>query len=1149
MVVLMLLMGISSLCAAQTSSGGLTGVVTDSTGAAIAGATVEITSANTGEKRSITTNEKGVYNAPNLEPGNYTVEVKAEGFNVGSAKDVKISVSFTTNVSLELKPGGQDIIIEVNPADQSVQINTTDQQLSTLIDNKKILELPLLSRDPNALILLAPGVFPSTSAAGGFSVNGARDRNNNFQVDGVDNNDTEVPGIPGGVTTPNIDATQEFRVITNNFNAEFGRNTGAIINVATKGGTNEYHGGVYEYNRSDTFSARNFFDITGKSDPLHRNQFGGTFGGPILKNKLFFFGAYERDIFNVGNTVVRTVPSASARLGVLTNTPFGPLDIRPNGANNAFGFGFSPAIVQLINSIYPLGNSPLDSPFPGTFDAFRFNFTQKNRVDDVTTRIDYQLGSKTRIAGRYGFNRGEFPGAAGAETFPGLGDSIDSLQRSQLLAINVTSIFTPNLVNEFRFGVNRVNAPFFGQGDGTVPSTLGDQVQSILSANGVPFTGQTFGGKNGSILNVSFGSITGLGTFDTQTRFTGTTTFADNVTYIRGNHSFKAGFETRYVYSNGDTNFGRSEVLSLALPTTFGFPILVDSRGNEIPTTGSGGTFNNFASSLYGLVAFQQQTQLFNAQGTRVDNDERGFRVREFDIFFQDTWKLRSNFTLNYGVRYEFKGVPFEVNGLLSTLVDQDPSGFTPQGGFLFSLVGKNSPNENIQLYDDDYNNIAPRFGFAWDPFKNGKTSIRGGYGVFYDRVFGNLSGNSRGNLPFNFGFQYLPATGNFPDDAFIENVPRPPTVATRFNAVDGDEFAPNLFPLEGKKGNNPYQKQFRNSYSQNFNFGFQRELLRGLVVEADYVGVKGTKLLNVVDGNLTSVARKNAITGANNPVSTSLRTNYLRGSLNTAFNIAFLNTALGFSTYHAFTLRVTKTLSNAKFGLGQIQGAYTFSHSIDNTEDPLLPTTSNRSLPRDSSGFAGGFQAERGPSGNDTRNRFVMNFIYEFPFKAENKVVNTVIGGFSMSGIFQVQSGNPYGIFVNGLDTQGTGLSARARYASNGNGVPAPNPANVDPRLQTGPSVTLFARPSVSQLDGQPGNVPRGAFVGPGFNQFDFSVTKRFSYKERHTFVVRADFFNLFNRVNFALPVSTITDPRFGQSLSTKGDPRIIQFVFRYNF
>ena len=246
---------------AQSTVGGLNGTIVDASGAVISGATVEVVNGD-GDRRTASTNDSEPTD-PNLDPGIYNVSISAPGFTSSTVKDVKATVSFITSLNLELKPGATSEVVEVTGADAQVQINTTDQQLSTLIDNKKILELPLLSRDPNGLILLSPGVVPTTSALGGFSVNGSRERNNNFQVDGTDNNDTEVPGIPGGLTTPNIDATQEFRVITNNFNAEFGRNTGAIINVVTKSGTNEYHGGLYYYNRSDTFSARDFFDTTG----------------------------------------------------------------------------------------------------------------------------------------------------------------------------------------------------------------------------------------------------------------------------------------------------------------------------------------------------------------------------------------------------------------------------------------------------------------------------------------------------------------------------------------------------------------------------------------------------------------------------------------------------------------------------------------------------------------------------------------------------------------------------------------------------------------------------------------------------------------------------------------------------------------------
>ena len=264
---------------AQSSSGTINGTVRDTVGAAIAGASIDVTNNNTGEKRVAVSNDQGGYTVPNLPVGEYTVSVTASGFASGKVEQVKVSVSFTTDVDVALNPAGASESIIVTSGDTQTSVNTNDQQLSTLIDNRKILDLPLLSRDPNSLILLAPNTTTSSGSLNGFIVNGQSERNNNFQVDGIDNNDADVPGGRGGASTPNIDATEEFRVVTSNFNAEFGRNTGALINVVTKSGTNEFHGNAYVYYRSDRFSARDFFDVSGKSDPLQRRQYGGSLGG------------------------------------------------------------------------------------------------------------------------------------------------------------------------------------------------------------------------------------------------------------------------------------------------------------------------------------------------------------------------------------------------------------------------------------------------------------------------------------------------------------------------------------------------------------------------------------------------------------------------------------------------------------------------------------------------------------------------------------------------------------------------------------------------------------------------------------------------------------------------------------------------------
>jgi hypothetical protein len=1185
-VLLFALMAVFSPSFGQGQKGTISGTVADQAGAVVAGATVEATNTATGEKADATTSDSGSYTIPNLTPGIYDVSVTSAGFASSTVKGVQVSVSFNTTQDLALAPQGAEATVVITNSDAQTQINTTDQQLSTLLDNRKIIDLPLLNRDPNSLILLAPGTVQTQSGLGGFSVNGSRERNNNFMVDGVDNNDADVPGIAGGISTPNIDATQEFRVITGNFNAEFGRNTGAVVSVATKNGTNEFHGNAYIYYRSDRFSARDFFDVSGEADALQRKQFGASIGGPIKKEKMFFFFNYEGDRFNFGNQVSRVVPSASARTGIL-NTPAGTctgadatagrcgtLDIRQGGFNNRTGanlgigpnLGLNPATVALLN-LYPLGNDHANDPLPGVFESFRFSYLARNHTDSTATRIDYRINEKHTLTASHQFNTGVF--AAGVDTFPGFGDAIRSPQRGQILSLNLISNINSNVVNSFTFGGNRSKARFNGDGDGSVSDIIPTSIRQAFTANGVA-PASPFGGVNGSAINVGTGSITSLGVFDTQFRFTGTTFMNEQLTWVRNAHTFRGGYEQRWVYSNSATNFGRSETLSFAFPTTFNFPILRGNGGNNITRTGLGGTIQNYASFLYGLVALQNQSQFFDKNGARRDSNYSGFRVRESDFFFQDTWRVRPNFTLNYGLRYEFKGVPFEVNGQLSTLVDQDPSQREPAGGFVFQLVGKNSGNPQQGLYNNDFNNFAPRFGFAYSPgwetgFLSkltggpGKMSIRGGYGVFYDRVFGNLFTNARGNPPFQQDIQNIPFNDTF--SGTIQEFGRPATATPSTRVPSDAEIFPVIFALAG---NNIFQQKFATPYEQKFNFGFQRELGNQFLFEADYVGAKGNNLLRVIDGQLSSIPRCNAVAAATpgvandppcgGPIATS--GNIFNNRFNDAFFQVALNLADGFSTYHSLQTRVTKTLTNSRFGLGQIQAAYTWSHSIDNANDPLVGNAgeSTRTNPRDSSGFAGGFsRPERGNSGFDVRHRFVLNFIYDIPFKSEHKALNYVLGDWSMSGIVSAQTGLPYSIFGN-TDSAGSGFSQRADYASPGNpNNVGPTTLAPNPRVQTGPDRTLFANPTpptgAAPTFGLQGTVGRNQYYGPSFQKTDFSLIKRFPFTERYKFTIRADFFNIFNRVNFGVPDGAINDSTFGRSTFTVSTPRVIQFAGRFEF
>jgi len=1218
---LAIIVGATSITFAQASTGVLKGTVTDATGALVAGASVEVVNDATGDKRTATSADDGTFTVPNLPVGTYTVTATATGFSPATKKEVRVSVAFTTEVALALAVSGATANVTITSGDVQTQINNTDQQLSTLIDNKKIMDLPLLSRDPNGLILLAPGATQTQTALGGFSVNGQRERNNNFLVDGIDNNDADVPGIAGGAATPNIDATQEFRVLTSNFNAEFGRNTGAIINVATKNGTNEFHGGGYMYYRSQRFAARNFFDA--EKQPLQRKQFGGSIGGPIIHDKAFFFFNYEGDRSLSSTTENRIVPSALARQGIFVTPQFGTLNISKNSPNNrsqvgicnVFGVGAGPTCngilpggnlainpgMQQILNLYPLGNVPGQGTLPGVFDLFRFSAPNRFEVDTTASRVDWHVTQKHTVTGSFNTSNGKFD--LFPETFPGTGDNSRTPQKSYVLSLNLTSNLTPSFINELRFGGNRIEAIFYGPGDGGASRAPYDAILAAFGAAGADNHPQPFGGPNGELVSVVGGTISGFGAFDTQYRYTGTTVLGDTATWVKGNHTFRGGFEQRWVYSNGASNFGRSETISFNT-AQFGGRFLRGNNGLSISTAGVGGQLQNFASLLWGFFGSQTQSQFFNKDKTRVDQDYRGWRTRESGLFVQDTWRLRPNFTLNLGLRWDYNGVPYEVNGQASTLVDVDPSGPQPANGFEFKIVGKNSPNPNQGLWSPDRNNFAPRFGFNYSPdFSTGflskltggpsKMVIRGGYGVFYDRVFTNLFGNSSANPPFqrdfNFFFDFLGQngfTGGLADESqFLVNgvLPRVPTQVTSPFAFNEDELAPVIFALPG---NNRFQSKFATPYTQSWNFGLQRELGNAFLFEADYVGSHGLDQLRNISGALPNVARRNAICAAAPSLSgcqatnlgadaapavidpTNTRANFLNGVLNTAFNPIFLNVALGQSTFNSLQVRLTKTLTNKRFGTGQIQGVYSWSHSIDNSADALVPGAgpggaSERGLPRDSSGFSGGFAlGEKGNSGFDVRHRFVMNFIYDLPIKFASRNLDRAFGGWTMSGIVQSQTGTPYSIFGT-TDSAGTGLGQRADYAAGGIALTDLSAMTSDPRTYTGPPRSLFMNPCplgttnitatdcsdpVGPTAGRLGTVARNSFYGPAFNKVDFSVIKRIPITENLRFTIRADFFNIFNTVNFGLPNNGITSSLFGQS-TTAGAPRIIQFAGRFDF
>ncbi len=1124
---------------AQNST--VTGTVVDSSGASVPGASVKARNSGTGIESAVLTNGAGVYRI-NMPPGIYDVKVTKADFKVAEFSGITLNIGQTLTLNFSLEIGSVTQVVEVS-GQTLAPIDLESGQISNVVDQSRIIDMPLITRDPYSLVLLSPGVIQSNSGLGGFSANGTRERNNNFLLDGIDNNDTDVPGIASGLNPLNPDSTQEFRVITNNFSAEYGRNNGAIIDVITKSGTNDIHGDAYWFGRYDVTGARDFFNHQPDTpkNPYERNIFGASAGGPIRKDKTFWFANYEGDRFITTLTNVSSVPNAAFRTGkfnAVEGNQTIPIDVStPTSANNGIGFALDPTI-QKILSYYPMPNGPaVDSAVSQYF----FPSSDKSTQDNFTVKIDHHIGDRNTLSGRYAFVRYDDPNDGASNFLPGDLGSIATFQRTQNMGLNWTSTLRPNLVNELHVGGNRTHDPFYCEGTSVFNSVGGLDPFGVGSdyALSDPFGGGASGFGCG-----------GLGDSNGQDRYTGTYQILEGLSWVRGTHSMKFGFEGRDIYSNSYDGFGSRTSISFAPEYDFGFGVLQgpDSAAAAVNDP----ILNDEVAMLLGFVSSQSQSQFFNSKSVRTSNDQRGFRQKEFAFYGEDSWKVRSNLTFSYGLRWEYYGVPYEVQNNFSNLF-ADPSGQAP---FTFSIVG---PGASRPAWANEYSNFEPRVGFAWDPFKNGKTSIRAAYGIFHDRPFGNLFENARGNPPFNQSFGIYP-------EAPLTGLPAPSTLPTsatinNFNPETGTGgfTFPDLF-----------DPNFRTPYSQNWNFGIQRQLTDSLTLEVNYVGVRGLRLFRVVDGNppqpnllaaleaycktpgnaygCVDSATQSTLTGY------ALWVGYEYGLLpfdavnNTAFEDpsgtpgADLNKSIAQSYYNGLQVNVTQRLSHGV----QVQGAYTWSHADDGASDPLVPAAGNRALPRNSFNL----KNEYGNSDFDVRHRLSINFVYQ-PNLGRGRgylnqgAVGRLMEGWELSGITTFQTGLPFDIFGY-RENQHTGLSDRGELIGN----PA-IPAN-HPRQQTGPPLSAFGLPDYDTAS----NLGRNRFYGPGINNWNVALMKDQSVTERVKLQLRFEFYNLFNRVQFSQPDNAMSDTgTFGTSSSQVGQPdgttgaRQIQFALKLIF
>lgn len=1122
----------------------LTGTVTDSSAAVIPQTNVTARNLATNASRDTSTDGSGSYRITNLVPGTYEVRFEKKGFKIVQYARVELTVGQTQSLNPVMTPSATGETVTVH-AEAVAPIDLDDAQVGNIVKSEQIDDLPMILRDPYQLILLSPGAIQGNSILQGLSVNGSRERNNNFLLDGTDNNDAEIPGLTlpqPGLTALNPDSVQEFRVITSSFLPEFGRNTGAVIDIVSKRGTNEFHGDVYWFGRFDALGARDYFnhqvDSAGqvvRKDPYSRNTFGISAGGPLQHNKTFWFANYDGERFTTTLTNTSIVPTQAFKTGMFTfigsNGQPVPIDVStPTSPNNLFGLSLNPAI-QAILVLYPAPNGPSVDGARGTL---YYPSPSHTTGDNANVRVDHDFSKSESLSIRYTFNRYEDPNFDHTDFLPGLGGT-GTVQRRQNATLQLTSVIDPRLLNNFRVGANRINFPLTCEG------------LSVLDSFGPT---DAFGRG----IDVPIPGINGFGCLlivdrNGSKRFSGTYTLADDVTWERGRHTFKFGVEARDAYSNSTNNFISRPTMDFNNFANYGVPAFATAPppvNCNVPTPpiDCNPTLQDIVWALFGSVGSVTQAQFFDKAGNRTADDLRGFRQKDFAAFAQDTFKVLPNLTLNYGLRYQFNGVPYEVNNLLSTLF-VDPSGQAP---FTFTIAGQEHGLPS--LYSNDWHDFEPRIGIAWDPTRKGTMSIRAGYGIFHDRLFGQLLGLTRGNPPFQqlFFQPFIPgpppcspgsvqSPSGFCVGPPLSGLPLPPSLASGPGANivnDGSFILPFII-----------DPHLRMPYSQGWNFGMQRELPGRLQLELNYVGSRGTRLLRLVDGNPPQpMLVEQLLAGGVPPQELQFNNLWFLGAANnTAFLHAEVFNNASSSVYHALQANLTRRMAN---GL-TLQTAYTWAHAIDNSSDPLTPAVGNQGFPRDSLNLA----AERGNSDFDVRQRLVLNYSWAIPLghghdHFSDGLATWAFGDWEIAGITTFSGGLPYDIF-SALDTAHTGQQQRADYNPGGTPVPVANP-----RTQTGPNLGLFSDPAW----GSAGNLGRNHFYGPGVNRWDMVLRRTLAFSERVSVELRAESYNLFNRVQFSQPGNVIADTgTFGQSTSEVRQPdlttgaRQVQFGLKLIF
>jgi len=1053
---------------AQLDTGTIVGNVHDPSGAAVASASVTITSADTNAQYKVETDGNGDYVSPPLRVGAYSIRVEAPGFKSETKEKVTLQVQDRIRYDFSMVIGAVTDNVTVSAEDvQLIQSETSS--LGQVVSSKQITELPLNGRDYVQLASLTTGVVrtntgtngniggSSTGGQNSFVANGARGTLNNFLLDGVDNNSNDNGGF---VLRTSVDAIEEFKIQTNSFSSEFGRSGGAAINAVIKSGTNSYHGSLFEFFRNSALDARDFFeDPTQKKASFKQNQFGGTFSGPILKNKLFWFGDYQRTSISNPFTYISSVPTADIRSGDFSaagnNTIYDPENGNPF-PGNVIPTGRIDAIAQAMLNLYPLPNRP------GAKNNYIISPSGTDDIDQGDARVDYNFSSNDQIFGRLSMSRRDtftptpFPTLANG----GGGNTGLGTEDAKGAAVGYTHTFSPTVINVFRAGFTYVHVK---RG---VPPGGNNLPADDIRVPGVPDNPAT----NGiTLFRPSGYTREGDPGFAPTILASQERQVGDVLNWTRGSHSFKFGAEMRWSQFN---------IFQVADPNgTFNFTGQFTSNADD---EDSG---NPIADELLGLPLSSSISTLLNL----------GNRQHVPSFFAQDDYKVNKHLTLNLGVRYEYFSPLVEVH--------DKQSNFDYSTGEII-VAGQDGASRG--LVEADKANFAPRIGFAWSPFDNDKTVVRGAYGIFYSGQ--EIRTAAPLQLAYNVPFFSRPS---FISDGITPIL----TVSGGFPAVDpAAAIAPPVTSVD---------QHLKTPYFQQWNLAVQRALPGQMSLEVAYAGSKGTHLQVVTDQN-------QVVTPGPGDVQ-SRRPFPDFGSFTSIQN-------RGNSTYHSLQLKLQKRFSS---GLSFLS-AYTVGKAINDLPEICCAAP----FPQNSYDL----RAEKGLADFDERQRWVTSFDYELPigrgrrYNIENRALDLLAGGWHVGGILTFASGFPFTPWL-GFDPSNTGEQGLVRANRVGNG-------NL-PSGQRAPDLWFDINAFTIPDDFTYGNSGRNVLIGPGQKIFDGSIRKVFSITERQKLEFRTEFFNMLNHPNFSQPDNFIDDgPGAAGTITSLAVPqRQIQFGLKYSF